>query len=413
MRRNNIISKALIAVFITTVAFAVPASDAADSNALKAQIASDNQQIAALNEKIASYEAELDVIGADKKTLQAAIHSLDLQRSKVEAQVAVTQRQINTTELQIKDLGGQITDMEKIIATDKGALASYIQNIHESDRQPLLIRVLTSGDLMQFWNDLNATLQVQEATRKKTQELQAKQSDLTDTQTAAQEKEDTLTSQKQSLASQQQSLTSTKKSKNQLLAQTNAKESTYEKLLAQAKAELESFSAFTQNAGGSGLLTNQTSCDAWGCYYNQRDSTWGNFPLNGTKYSLASDGCLVTSMAMVMTHYGYHGVTPVSINRNPNNFASYFPAYLLYTISVEGVTATRIAATIDATLKTGNPVVVGVHAYGGTHFVVLISGSRGNYVMRDPYIANGKDIGFSANYSLNKVFSIARVQITS
>ena len=130
--------------------------------------------------------------------------------------------------------------------------------------------------------------------------------------------------------------------------QTNAQESTYQKLLAAAEAELNSFSAFTQNAGGSKLLPGQTNCDAWGCYYNQRDALWGNNSLDGTKYTLASDGCLVTAMAMVMTHYGYKNVTPATINADPGNFAAYYPAYLLVTINVGGVTATRKTTTIDA-----------------------------------------------------------------
>ena len=44
-------------------------------------------------------------------------------------------------------------------------------------------------------------------------------------------------------------------------------------------------------------------------------------------------------MAMVMTHYGYRDVTPVTINSNPENFAAYYPAYLLTTINVDGVSA--------------------------------------------------------------------------
>jgi len=79
-------------------------------------------------------------------------------------------------------------------------------------------------------------------------------------------------------------------------------------------------------------------------------------------------------MAMIMTHYGYADVTPQTINADPDNFATYYPAYLMSTIYVDGITATRKVTTIDATLATGNPVVVGLHAYGGTHFIVLISG---------------------------------------
>ena len=213
------------------------------------------------------------------------------------------------------------------------------------------------------------------------------------------------------LTAQNKSLAESKSAEQQLLVQTKNSESTYQKLLATAQAELASFSAFTVAAGGSKLLANQTICDSWGCYYNQRDVLWGNLPLNGTKYRLASDGCLVTSMAMVLTHYGYRNVTPITINSNPNNFAAYYPAYLMQTIYVDGISATRVAATIDATIASGNPVIVGLHAYGGTHFVVLVSGSQGIYAMRDPYIANGKDVGFSAHYSIRDIYAIDRVVI--
>jgi hypothetical protein len=85
----------------------------------------------------------------------------------------------------------------------------------------------------------------------------------------------------------------------------------------------------------------------------------------------------------------------------------------LTTIVVDGATITRKEAAIDATLATGNPVIVGVHAYGGTHYIVFVSGSKGNYVMRDPYIAEGKDVSFAEHYSLRNIFSIQKVAITS
>jgi hypothetical protein len=253
---------------------------------------------------------------------------------------------------------------------------------------------------------------MQDAIQSKMQTLQTQEGSLTSSQVASQQKQVTLASQKQTLTSQQQSLVATTQSKNQLLVETNSQEATYEKLLAAAQAQLNSFSAFAANAGGSKLLVNQTDCDAWGCYYNQRDAQWGEDSLDGTKYNLASDGCLVTAMAMVLTHYGYRDVTPVTINSNPSNFAAYYPAYMLTTINVDGATATRIKiAAIDATLATGNPVIVGLNAYGGTHYVVLVSGSHGSYTMRDPYITNGKDISFTANYSLRDIFGISKVTI--
>jgi peptidoglycan hydrolase CwlO-like protein len=398
---------ALIAQGLFTFSF----SSADSTDPLQAQIDADNQQIAILNQKIAEYQAKLNELGADKKTLQAAINALDLQRSKVQAQVSATQHQISATQLQIQQLDGQINDTQDNITEDQEALKTYLQSIQRADTRSLLMQVLSDGDLSQFWGDMDSALKIQGAVRNRTESLKDKEKTLANAQASVQEKQNALATQKKLLSSQQQSLTATVQSKNQLLAQTKAQESTYQKLLTAAQKELESYSTFTQNAGGAGLLPHQTICDDWGCYYNQRDALWGNIPLNGTKYSLAGDGCLVTAMAMVMTHYGYPNVTPMTINSNPSNFASYYPAFLLYTISADGVSATRISAAIDAILSTGNPVVVGLHAYGGTHFVVLISGSKGNYVMRDPYIANGKDIPFAKSYTVRSIYNISKVVI--
>jgi hypothetical protein len=288
-----------------------------------------------------------------------------------------------------------------------------MRSLQKADAKPLIVQMLSSGGLVQTWDDLNQTLQIQNGIQNEMQSLGEQKSALTATQTASEQKQSTLTAQQQSLTAQQQSLVTTEQSKAQLLTETNSQEATYQKLLAAATAELNSFSAFAANAGGSKLLGNQTICDAWGCYYNQRDSAWGNLSLDGTKYTMAADGCLVTAMAIVLTHYGYKDVTPETINSNPNNFAAYSPAYLLTSINVDGATATRKTTAIDATLTTGNPVIVGINAYGGTHFVVLVSGSKGSYIMKDPYVTNGNDINFSDHYTLRSIFAIAKVVIGS
>lgn len=391
--------------------FNTSADTTSTNSNLQSQIDSDNQQIQLLTQKIAEYQAKLNQIGADKKTLQDAINSLDLQRSKIQTQVAVTQHQIDSTQLQLQQLGGQIDDTQQNISQDQAALMSYLQTIQQNDDEPLLAKLLSSGDISSFWNDLDATLQVQDSVRQRTESLKTQEQNLESTQNAVQEKKNQLSSQKQSLSSQQQSLTATVNSKNQLLKETNNQETTYQRLLAAAQQELESYTAFTQNAGGAGLIGSQTVCDAWGCYYNQRDSAWGSLSLNGTRFTLASDGCLITAMAMVMTHYGYKNVTPVTINSNPANFASYYPAFLLDTIYAGGVSASRIGTAIDSILASGDPVIVGLKAYGGTHFVVLVSGSHGSYTMRDPYISGGKDISFNAHYSVRSIYKISKVVI--
>lgn len=412
-------------IFISHAAtLATAATNANSAFTQTQQISKDNQQIADLNQEIATYQAQLQKVGADKKTLQVAINALDLERSKVQAQVALTQLQINTTQVQIQQLGGAIMTAKKTIDTDQAALGGYLRSLQKADDKLLIVQMLSSGSLVAMWNDVNATLKMQNAVQDQMQTLHIQENNLANSRAVSKQKQETLMSQKQTLASQQQSLAATEQSKSQLLTQTKSQEATYQKLLAAVQAELNSFSTFTQNAGGSKLLANQTSCDASGCYYNQRDTAWGADSLDGTKYTLASAGCLIASVAMVLTHYGYRDVTPATINANPDNFAAYSPDLLLATINVDGVTVTRKAtsvrgtanarkiAIIDAMLVTGHPAIVGMNALGGTHFVVLTSGSNGNYLMQDPYVANGNDISFSSHYSLKEIYSIARVIIS-
>ncbi len=401
-----------------TLFFVFPAMAATNNSSdpnqsdLQNQINSDLEQMATLNQKIAEYQAELNKAGADKNTLQRAIKTLDLQRDTVSTQISETQKQIHATELQIAQLGGQINTTEKNIDTAKAGVAASLRYINESDSDSVIMQLMAANNFAGFWQNVKNLLEVQKAFLLKARYLESQEKTLAEQQNASQQKKQALADQNQTLSARKQTLTATVTSKSQLLTETKNKESNYQKLLAAAKSELESFSAFIKNAGGDQLLPHETSCDPWGCYYNQRDAYWGATALNGTGYTLASSGCLVTSVAMVLTHYGYHDVTPVTINSDPNNFAPYFPAFLLTTISVDGITASRVTANIDATLAGGKPVIVGLRVYGGTHFVVLISGSHGHYVMRDPYIPNGNDINFSDHYNVNEIYEINKVIIS-
>ncbi|KKQ39665.1 MAG: Family 2 glycosyl transferase [Candidatus Magasanikbacteria bacterium GW2011_GWA2_37_8] len=361
----------LLFVYLTLFVFIKPVFAADD---LQAQIDAANQQISILNQQIANYQTKLNETGAEKKTLQSAVSSLDLQRKKVETQVTATQNQIKATELQIKQLGSQINNAKDMILAYKDDLARSLREINQSEGEPIVAQLLAIGGFANFWQNVGDNLQLQNVFQKNLRNLQTEKKNLTNRQNATEQKKEALAIQNKALAVQRQSLASTVKAKKQLLAETKNNEANYQKLLANAKAQLKSFSDFTKNAGGAKLLGNQTICDSWGCYYNQRDSSWGAQSLNGTEYTLASDGCLVTAVAMVITHYGYQNITPASINANPDNFASYYPAFLMKT-------------------------------------VVLVSGQKGNYIMRDPYLPNGKDINFSDHYSVKGIYSIETVVI--
>ena len=141
----------------------------------------------------------------------------------------------------------------------------------------------------------------------------------------------------------------------------------------------------------------------------------GNIGLGGSNLSTAEYGCLVSSSAMIATHYGKN-LKPLDIAINSGAFflgSDKETALLWDTITVNGVTIRRIKgqsrSTAENELSAGRPVIA--ELFGGGHFIVLKSGSNGNYIMNDPFTENGHDINFSSKYSLNNITDFEKVVI--
>ncbi len=127
---------------------------------------------------------------------------------------------------------------------------------------------------------------------------------------------------------------------------------------------------------------------------------------------MRDSGCLVSSMAMVISHYKRDLLTPKDIATSTNLFAY----NLLYkgTWSLNGVTTSRVSKgssinLIDSEINLGRPVIVGLNFDDNLepdHFIVIKNKIDGEYIMHDPFIENGHDIKLIDKYPLE---SIARV----
>lgn len=356
------------------------------------------------------------------KELQSKVSDLQGQANTLSSQIAVLDNQINLTELRIEANKRQISELTLDIDTASkkiDGLQSSLEDLSQAfikgtrdtyiaGGTPPLEIFLLSKDAQGLLDNMAKLKIIQEHYRKVILETTVAKNDYENQKDILEDKKVQIESLKKQQEAYSDQLDQQKGDKQKLLAETKGSEATYQQLLAQAKAQLAGFQRFVTGQGGASILSNQTVCDDWGCYYNQRDGQWGNNSLNGTKYTLASDGCLVTAMAMVYTHLGKKGVTPQTINSNPSNFASYYPAFLNKTISAEGMTTSRVYATIDSELSSGRPVIIGIGA-GPDHFVVFISGSNGDYTMHDPFVPNGNRVKFTDHYSISSINSIERV----
>lgn len=367
-----------------------------------------SQSVTDLQNKINDLQSKISDLQNQEKTLSSQISVMNNQILLTEYRIQSTEEQITNLTLDIDTTTKKISGLEASLNNLIEVLLNRIVATYEVGTiQPLGI-LLTSSDASDFISRLNYLKLAQEHDKKLIYQTQQAKVDYTNQKQIYEDKKKQIVSLKTQLEAYTDQLDQEKVAKQRLLTETQGSEANYQKLLGQAKAQLAGFQRFVTSQGGASILSNQTNCDDWGCYYNQRDSQWGNNALNGTRYTLASDGCLVTAMAMVYTHLGKKGVIPQTINSNSNNFASYYPAYLNKTISAEGMTTSRIYTTIDSELSAGRPVIIGI-GKGPDHFVVFISGSNGDYTMHDPFIPNGHHKKFTDYYSISSINSIERV----
>ncbi|MBI3984811.1 MAG: hypothetical protein HY344_02600 [Candidatus Levybacteria bacterium] len=363
-----------------------------------------------LQNKISEYTSKINELKSQANTLSSQIAVMDNQIKLTEYQIASTQEQITDITLDIDTTTKKISGLERSLNELVEVLLNRMVATYEVGTiQPLQI-LLTSSDASDFFSRLNYLKRAQAHDKQLIYQTQQAKVDYANQKEIFEDEKKKVESLKIQLEEYDNKLEQDKQAKQRLLTETQGSEANYQRLLAQAKAQLAGFQRFVTSQGGASILSGQTYCDDWGCYYNQRDSQWGNNSLNGTQYTLASDGCLVTAMAMVYTHLGKKGVTPQTINSNSSNFASYYPAYLNKRISADGMTLERVYATIDGELSAGRPVIIGI-GRGPDHFVVFVSGSNGDYTMYDPFVPNGHHIKFTDHYSVSNINSIEKIEI--
>ncbi|HSX08944.1 MAG TPA: hypothetical protein VLF93_02215 [Candidatus Saccharimonadales bacterium] len=365
----------------------------------------------ALQQKISDLQQKVSDLKSQGDTLSSQIDTMDSQIQLTQDRIDATQQQIMSITMDIDSASKRMDNLEGSLTNVTKVLLSHIVATYQAGSASDMQVLMSSSDISDLITKANYLRFVQQHDRQLLYDTQQARDDYANQKAILENQKKQVIALNTQLQQYTQDLDSQKQAKQNLLSQTQGDEQTYESLLAQAKAELAGFGNFTSGAGGASLLSGQTSCDGWGCYYNQRDSQWGGLLINGQSgYSMAGYGCLITSIAMVLSHMGHTGISPADIATSGGNNFAVGTAMLAKSISVKGVSLTRVSTSLDSALSSG-PVIVGIYAYGGTHFVVITSGSGGNYTMYDPYIANGKGISFTDHYSLSSIFEEDQVQI--
>lgn len=334
-------------------------------------------------DKINCLSNKVGQLGAQANTLKNQIAQFDYQ-------IKLTTLKISQTQAQIDLLGGRIDQLQTSLEELTKAFSSRAVETYKLSRfENNAFFVLSATDVTDAAVRFHYLQKIEEQDRSLLSRLQNAQT------TYQGQKQDQETLQQQ-LKDQQDQVNKQKIAKNNLLAATKNDEAKYQSLLSQAKAQLAAFSQFVSSKGGASILSNQTKCDSWGCYYNQRDSSWGNMGIGSSGVSMADAGCLVTSVTMVASHYGKN-LKPSDIAGNGTPFVP-GTAYMYQSWSSLGITVTRTPVSvsegvIDGEINAGRPVIVGLYGSAAypQHFIVIKGKDGGGYIMNDPFLKDGGD----------------------
>ncbi len=360
-----------------------------------------------LQNQIEQYTKKLNELGTAKNTLSNQIKLLDSQYQLTLLKITQTENSIKILEKEIAQLSTEIGKLEiQINQLSAEYIHQTVQNYKLQKRIPSFAYIFTSN-LNGFLEQHEYISAIQKNSQNNLISLETVRYNYDEQKTAKAKKQDELKTLQDTLDSQKKSLTSQKTSKNNLLESTKNDEKKYQSLLAEAQSQLAALKNFSSAAGGSTCLGSVPGSGSDGNFYSQRDPRWCSQYIGNSHDTIGSVGCFISSISMVYKKLG-NNITPSAYAANSSNFWGN-TAYMATPNPPSGYTYKQVSynsGVIDDELKAGRYVIAQMKMsnVAGMHFIVIISGSNGNYKIHDPWF--GADQNFSDRYSPALVMSL-------
>lgn len=363
-----------------------------------------------LQKKITDLENTISQLQGQADTLSSQIAVMDNQIKLTEARIAANEQQILDLTLDIDTTNKKISSLAASLDNISQVLINRIKNTYEVGTIQPVQMLLSSNDATNFLTRLNYLKIAQEHDRKLIIETTAAKNDYSNQKNILESKKKQIEALKKQQEDYNTQLASQKQSKQDLLAQTQGNESTYQSLLSQARAQLAALSSFARSVtGGVSIIPHQDLSDSWGKYYNQRDSNWGNNLIGSSTEQIWDVGCLLTSYAMVVTHYG-GSVSPANVASNNGNFFGNTAYFLKPGPSANGHSASDVSSpsldSLRSALNSGQAVIAGLSYDGGPiadHWVVLRSVDGDSFRINDPLYGGAMNASLKDHYSGLKI----------
>ncbi len=350
------------------------------------------------NKLIKEYESKLGSIREQKNTLSSQIQFADTQIYLTALRIQDAEAKVKKTGEEIENISGKIDGLNESLSHVSKLLIEKIAEGYKRRDVPFLSVIVDSDKASILANRLKYAKTVEENDRRLAFQVQQAKLNFQQQKELREKKKEQLAQLTIVLEDQKKALDVQKGQKQKLLADTQNDEATYQRLLAQAQAQIRGFKSFVQGSGASSTIgANAFGSGSDGAYYSQRDERWAHNAMGASSENILDVGCLVSSIAMVSTKLG-SSVTPAGIAADSGRFWLN-TAWMRYPWPGVAGRTYRAVSDIDAELNSGNYVIVGVGgcSNGGSHFVVLTRKDGDSYIMHDPIY--GPDIKFSDHYS--------------
>jgi peptidoglycan hydrolase CwlO-like protein len=350
---------------------------------------------------IQDLQNKINAAKAQKQTYSSQIELIGNKIKLTEYKIEATQEQITSVTLDIDTTSKKILTLQSSLNNSIGVLINRTVATYEVGTiQPFQI-LLTSSNASDFFTRLNYLRIARKHDRDLVIETQQAKVDYSNQKNIFEDKKNQLASLQQQLQVQTAQLNQEKQVQQQLLATTEAQIAAYQAQL----SALQNFARSRIGPGGQSI-SHQDLSDGWGKYYNQRDANWGSNFIGLSNMQVWEVGCLMTSYAMVVTHYG-GSITPADVAANVGNFSGGSAYFNLPGPSANGHSVGDISMPslddLRNKLKSGNSVIAGLSYDGGPiadHWVVLRSANDdGTFMINDPLYQGAMNVPLNDHYS--------------
>ena len=202
-------------------------------SAYQIEIDKRNAEIAQLENEIKQYQGQIEITSKEAASLKNLIKQLDLARAKLGTDIKITEKKISVTNTTINSLGKQIEDKNTKVSNSLNTIAKNIRTVAEIEGESTIEIMLSKSNFSEAWMTIHQTAQFEKAVIEHVDELREVKQSLLKDKLATETAKKGLVTLKSNLGDQKTLVEQNKSEKNKVLKETNNKETTYKKLLAE------------------------------------------------------------------------------------------------------------------------------------------------------------------------------------